>query len=81
MRDMSQGWDEMPKLTKPKTPYAWDMLTAKEQAELTTLAVKELRVETLEIRFSDRLDFYDIGVACLRDALAQAYIKGWAKPK
>lgn len=79
MRVMSQGWAEMKSRTQPKNQYPWDMLTPKERKQLEALAVKDLRVETLEVRNRDSLDFYDIGVACLRDALAQAYIMGWSK--
>ena len=36
---------------------------------LTLIAQKHLGIETLETRHSDSLDFHDVAVWCLRDAL------------
>lgn len=43
---------------------------------LTQIAQKHLRIETLETRHSDSLDFHDVGVWCLRDALEAAFKAG-----
>jgi hypothetical protein len=43
---------------------------------LNLIAQKHLRIETLETRKSDRLDFHDTAVWCLRDALEAAFKAG-----
>lgn len=43
---------------------------------LTLIAQKNLGIETLETRKSDRLDFHDVAVWCLRDALEAAFKAG-----
>jgi hypothetical protein len=43
---------------------------------LTNIAQKHLNIETLETRKSDSLDFHDVAVWCLKDALAAAYDAG-----
>jgi hypothetical protein len=43
---------------------------------LTQIAQQHLRIETLETRKSDSLDFHDVAVWCLRDALEAAYNAG-----
>ena len=43
---------------------------------LTQIAREHLQVETLATRRSDRLDFHDVAVWCLKDALAAAYQAG-----
>jgi hypothetical protein len=45
---------------------------------LATIATEHLRIETLVIRNSDSLDFHDVGVASLKDALKAAYAAGRA---
>jgi hypothetical protein len=45
---------------------------------LTRIAREELLIETLETRFSDRLDFHDLAVWQLREALKAAYEAGRA---
>lgn len=42
----------------------------------TEIAQKHLRIETLETRNRDSLDFHDVGVGCLKAALAAAYEAG-----
>ena len=42
----------------------------------TLIAQKHLRIDTLETRHSDRLDFHDVAVWCLRDALEAAFNAG-----
>ena len=46
-------------------------------ALLEKIAKDECFVETLQTRFSDSLDFHDIGVAGLLTALHTAYYKGF----
>ena len=43
---------------------------------LTLIAQKHLGIETLEPRKSDSLDFHDVAVWCLRDALEAAFNAG-----
>ena len=43
---------------------------------LTQIAQNKLGIETLETRKSDRLDFHDVAVWCLRDALEAAFNAG-----
>ena len=43
---------------------------------LTLIAHKHLGIETLETRNTDRLDFYDCAVWCIRDALEAAFKAG-----
>ena len=43
---------------------------------LTLIAQKYLGIETLETRRSDSLDFHDVAVWCLREALEAAFNAG-----
>ena len=43
---------------------------------LTLIAQKHLRIDTLKTRNSDRLDFHDTAVWCIRDALEAAFKAG-----
>lgn len=43
---------------------------------LTQIAQSKLGIETLETRKSDSLDFHDVAVWCLRDALDAAFNAG-----
>ena len=54
---------------KPNTPAALENL-------LQQIAQEHLLIETLETRRSDRLDFHDVAVWCLRDALEAAFNAG-----
>ena len=45
-------------------------------ALILEIAQRRFFVETLETRNSDRLDFHDVAVWALRDALAEAYEAG-----
>lgn len=55
-------------------------MTKRQQEQLdaifTKIAQEELQVETLEQRWSDNLDFYDIPVWCIKKALERAYEAG-----
>lgn len=44
---------------------------------LLQIAQKHLSIDTLDIRYSDRLDFYDVGVDSLRDMLRDAFEIGF----
>lgn len=43
---------------------------------LTQIAQNKLGIETLETRSSDGLDFHDVAVWCVRDALEAAFKAG-----
>lgn len=43
---------------------------------LARIAAKHLWIETLETRKSDSLDFHEVAVWCLKDALEAAYLAG-----
>ncbi|MCC6906688.1 MAG: hypothetical protein IT430_01990 [Phycisphaerales bacterium] len=43
---------------------------------LNTIAREALGLETLETRSSDSLDFHDLAVWCVKDALERAYQAG-----
>lgn len=45
---------------------------------LLEIAAKHFHIETLETRNSDRLDFHDVAVWSIRDALAAAFAAGQA---
>lgn len=44
--------------------------------ELQAIALRCLRIPTLVDRRSDRLDFHEVGVRCLTDALYEVYLLG-----
>ncbi|WP_413895887.1 DUF6900 domain-containing protein [Rhodoferax sp.] len=44
--------------------------------ELQAIALRCLQIPTLADRRSDRLDFHEVGVGCLTDALYEAYLLG-----
>ena len=46
---------------------------------LTEIAKKHLNLETLETRSSDSLDFHDVAVWAIKDALQEAYEAGVKK--
>jgi len=48
------------------------------QTTLAQIAKKHLRVETLEVRNRDALDFPEVGVWGLKSALQAAHAAGWA---
>lgn len=43
---------------------------------LENIAKKHLCIETLEVRNSDNLDFYNVSVWSIKEALEEAYIQG-----
>ena len=45
----------------------------------TRIAQKHLSIDTLETRHRDSLDFHDVGVWCVRDALQAAFEAGVAE--
>ena len=40
------------------------------------IALKKLNIRTLEVRNSDSLDFYDLGVSSIKEALEAAFSAG-----
>ena len=50
--------------------------TAQRDALLLEIAQRQFRIETLETRNWDRLDFHDVAVWALRTALEEAYEAG-----
>jgi len=50
--------------------------TARRDALLFEIAERQFRLETLETRNRDRLDFHDVAVWAIRDALAEAFEAG-----
>ena len=46
---------------------------------LQQIALDHLFIETLQTRHRDSLDFHDVGVWCVRDALQAAYEAGIAE--
>ncbi len=53
-------------------PDPWQSLSDEEREALALLAKQRMGFETLEERGRDRLDFKDVAVWTVRDALAQA---------
>lgn len=51
------------------------------EALFTKIAKEHFNIDTLETRKSDSLDFYDVAVWCVRDALDAAYEAGKAAVK
>lgn len=49
---------------------------AKKAQIIAQIARQHLRIETLEVRNSDRLDFHDCGVASIEAALKAAFEAG-----
>ena len=52
--------------------------TAQRDARLLEIAQRQFRIETLETRNRDRLDFHDVAVWALRSALEEAFEAGRA---
>ncbi len=51
-------------------------MSSTRDTKLTTIAREALGLETLETRKSDRLDFHDTAVWCVKEALEHAYEAG-----
>ena len=54
---------------------------ASDEQLFTAIAKKHLSIETLATRRSDSLDFHDVAVWCVRDALEAAYKAGFEAGK
>ena len=50
--------------------------SARRDAELLEIAQRQFRIETLETRNWDRLDFHDVAVWAIRAALEEAFEAG-----
>ncbi len=48
---------------------------------LTDIAKKHLNIETLETRNSDGLDFHNVAIWCIKDALKSAYEAGLSEKR
>jgi hypothetical protein len=59
----------------------YDKLPAAARHALLRIAQGQLFIETLESRNRDSLDFHEVGVASLKDALATAYLCGQQSTK
>ena len=57
-------------------PDPWQVLSDEEREALALLAKQRMGFETLEERGRDRLDFKDVAVWIVRDALARAFLAG-----
>lgn len=69
----------MSRAAHPKGTHAheaWERLDEAQRDELAAIARNTMRLSTLETRGSDRLDFGDVAVWSVRDALARAYLAG-----
>ncbi len=51
-------------------------LSAQAKAKIENIASTILNISTLEARNSDRLDFYDLAVWSVKEALEAAYLAG-----
>ena len=53
----------------------------KKELLLETIAKEYLHMETLETRNSDRLDFHEVSVWCMKEAMERAYQAGYKAGK
>ncbi len=58
------------------TRLEWADLTADQKQKFEEIAKLSLRISTLETRNRDQLDFYDVSVWSIREALLKAYELG-----
>lgn len=58
----------------------WQALDDEEREALALMAARLLDVETLQTRHRDALDFKEVAVWTLREALARAYLAGSRLP-
>jgi hypothetical protein len=73
----NQGFDPLGFwLAERMVPGAWENLTPEQQVALAGLARAELGFPVLEARNRDALDFREVSVLSLRDALARAFLAG-----
>ena len=70
---LTPGDDAMPTKTAPAKAQP-----AAPEALILEIASKHFFIETLETRNSDRLDFHDVAVWAMRNALEEAYAAGLA---
>ncbi len=62
--------------TDEMQPDPWQLLSDDEREALALLAKQRLGFVTLEESSSDRLDFKEVSVWNVRDALARAFLAG-----
>lgn len=58
----------------------WDCLSEDQRAAMAAIALQVMHVSTLETRNSDRLDFPEVAVWNIREALARAFLAGRRRP-
>jgi hypothetical protein len=77
-RIADKGWrDCFENAIRQETSKTYPRKVAKTKDEVfTQIAQKHLGIETLVTRNADSLDFHDVGVASLKDALAAAFEAG-----
>jgi hypothetical protein len=63
-------------LAERMVPGAWENLTPEQQVALAGLARTKLGFPVLESRNRDSLDFREVSVLSLRDALARSFLAG-----
>jgi len=61
---------------RPSAGEPWSALTPAERQALATIAQDVMYIQTLDTRHSDRLDFHDVAVWTIREALAKAFLRG-----
>lgn len=71
MRAMLRDWDKTMRPLSIEDPIPADVFAA-----LEGIALRRLFIATLQTRNSDRLDFHDVGVSRLSNALYEAYLLG-----
>lgn len=62
----------------PPSAVTWENSPASVRALVERIAIQRLHFETIEERRSDRLDFHEVSVVSVRDALLYAYTLGMA---
>ena len=65
--------------TNPGAGSVWHALAPAQRLSLEGIAQKTLRLQTLDAHNSDRLDFHEVHVHAVREALAQAWYAGAAQ--
>lgn len=71
----------MSRAAQRTTAQPWERLTAEQQQAMAAIALEAMHVQTLETRNSDRLDFPEVAVWNIRDALARAFLAGRRRPR
>ena len=62
-------------------PNPWESLGPHQRQALSAIACKTLHLQTMETRNSDRLDFPEVAVWKVREAMALAFLEGRQRRK